>query len=53
MAKDFVDPRVEAFMWWHNAVFGKNPFKQAIPFKIMRDYEDWKWEVARANRLGL
>lgn len=50
MKNEDIDPRVVAFEWWHNAVFGKNPSKAFIPFKIMRDFEDWKWEVCQYNK---
>ena len=35
--------------WWHNAVFGPNPSRNAIPFRVLRAYLD---ELATAKRLA-
>lgn len=46
------DRRVTNFEWWHRAVFGPKPSKSAIPFQVMRDYEDYKREYAAVRHLA-
>jgi hypothetical protein len=35
--------------WWHHAVFGDRPFRDAIPFRVMREYEDEKVFIRQAK----
>lgn len=44
------DPRVVEFEYWHEAVFGRNPVRAKIPFRVMRDYLDFQLEVARNEK---
>lgn len=43
------DKREAEFMWWHTAVFGPKPWKERIPFHVMRDYQDLQRELSRAR----
>lgn len=42
----------ENYEWWHNAVFGDRPSRDAIPFNVLRKYLD-EMAAIRAITPGL